>query len=204
MKIIAKSLLAGFVIASLAFTTFQNNSEKTISVVIDVSHGGEDSGTTNGLLMEKKLVQQIAAKMELLNTNTNVQLQFTRTDDSFISLKDRVQFINNLQPDLVLSLHINQYKDHTASGMEVFYADKGKQPKSSKKLASNVISAMEAVGIFKTSTPKTANFYLLKNSESPAAAVEIGFLSNPDDSNILQDDQQQNEIAKVLLTAINN
>ncbi len=125
MKIVHKSLLVLCVIASLAFTTFQENSEKPIIAVIDVSHGGKDTGTTEADLSEKELVQQIASKMAVLNTNANIQLHFTRKDDSFISLKERVQFINNLKPDMVLSLHINHNDDHSVSGMDVFYATEG-------------------------------------------------------------------------------
>ncbi|WP_432410305.1 N-acetylmuramoyl-L-alanine amidase family protein [Rasiella sp. SM2506] len=204
MKIIAKSLVALFVIASLAFTTFPKKTEKIVTVVVDVSHGGEDTGTSEGTLIEKEIVQQIANKMALLSKDANVQLHFTRTDDSFISLQDRVQFINNLKPDVVLSLHINDSDNTEISGMEVFFSDQGKQSVLSKKLANSVMNTMKAEGIFETSKVKSANFYVLKNSEAPAVAVELGFLSNPKDRSILQNDFKQNEIAKVLLVAISN
>lgn len=204
MKTIAKVLLALCVIASLAFTTFQENSEKPIVVVIDVSHGGEDSGTSNGTLLEKEIVQQIAIKMALLNKDPNIQLHFTRTSDSYISLQERVQFINNLKPDRVLSLHVNDNDNPEISGMDVFYADKGKEPISSENLAQKVVNAMESKGIFSTSKVKQAKFFVLKNSEAPSVAVELGFLSNAEDSKILMDNTQQEEIAKVLLTAISN
>ena len=88
--------------------------------------------------------------------------------------------------------------------MDVFYADKGKEPISSENLAQKVVNAMESKGIFSTSKVKQANFFVLKNSEAPSVAVELGFLSNAEDSKILMDNTQQEEIAKVLLTAISN
>ncbi|MBW2961092.1 N-acetylmuramoyl-L-alanine amidase [Mesonia sp. JHPTF-M18] len=47
---------------------------------------------------------------------------FTRTNKETISLEERVDYINKIKPDLVLSLHVNsdsRTEDH--QGIEVYF-----------------------------------------------------------------------------------
>ena len=51
----------------------------------------------------------------------NVELYFSRPNNEFVSLEQRVEFINTIQPDLVISLHANghpQFEDK--NGTEIF------------------------------------------------------------------------------------
>ena len=69
---VAITLLA---ITLFAFTaTPPEKKPKTITAVIDVSHGGTDAGMQHNLLVEKEIVRQIAEKMANLNKNQNLKL----------------------------------------------------------------------------------------------------------------------------------
>ena len=68
-------------------------------------HGGNDPGAQVGSALEKEIVMSIARKIQVLNTNTNIEIILSRDQDQFKSLSERTQFINSLNPDLVISLH---------------------------------------------------------------------------------------------------
>jgi len=202
MKRIAKISLSVLIMASLAFTTFQEHSEKPIVVVIDVSHGGTDSGNRNNLLLEKELVQQIAQKLAVLNQNTNVKLHFTRDADKTMSLPDRVRFINQLQPDAVLSLHLNGENIKNVSGLRLFFSELGAQDTKTQELAELVAASFEKNGLYNTPTVGSAPFYILKHSKAPALLLELGNMDNPTDLQLVQNPAQQEAIAQAILDAL--
>ncbi|HIB48075.1 MAG TPA: hypothetical protein EYN07_04720 [Flavobacteriaceae bacterium] len=197
---VATALLA---ITLFAFTaTPPEKKPKTITAVIDVSHGGTDAGMQHNLLVEKEIVRQIAEKMANLNKNQNLKLHFTRKEDQTVSLHNRVGYINAIQPDVVLSLHINANDKESTSGVSVFYSENGAHTQNAQQFANRLVSAFEADGVFSTTEPRIAPFYILKNSEAPAVVVELGYLTNPHDSKQLQDEAYQDHIAKTLLSVI--
>ncbi|MDX1463485.1 MAG: N-acetylmuramoyl-L-alanine amidase [Marinirhabdus sp.] len=202
MKTYFRIALALSVLTFFAFTTPLEKKKNIITVVIDVSHGGSDAGMQHDHLAEKDLVRQIAAKMEALNSDANIQLHFTRRSDENIPLHHRVGYINSLEPDMVLSLHINANEKSEASGVSVFYSDNSSHKTQSKSFADTISSLFEAEGLFSAATAKTAPFYILKNSQAPAVLVELGYLTNADDREKLINSEIQEAIAKTLLLAI--
>ena len=85
-----------------------NLGEKEFNVVIDAAHGGKDYGAVYDEYIEKDIAAVIAGKIKTLNNeNKDIKIHFTRTGDEFMSLNERVEAINKLKPDLVLSLHLN-------------------------------------------------------------------------------------------------
>ena len=84
----------------------------TVTVVIDPGHGGTDPGflsENTKLLQEKELnlliAKQLGAYIE--QNLQNVKVVYTRTDDSFPSLEDRVYKANAIQADYFISIHCN-------------------------------------------------------------------------------------------------
>ena len=106
MKKFTKLLLALGVIACFAFAKSGISSTKeTVKIVIDAGHGGKDSGQNIKGIKEKEVVYQITQKIKELHQNKNIELYFSRPNNEFVSLEQRVEFINTIQPDLVISLH---------------------------------------------------------------------------------------------------
>jgi N-acetylmuramoyl-L-alanine amidase len=98
----------------------ENDPKKTITVVIDAGHGGQDHGIKVEGFSEKEIVEAISQKIKDNNYDKKVLIYLTRTNDNFISLQDRVDFINNLKPDLILSLHVNGNKNTAISGVKFY------------------------------------------------------------------------------------
>lgn len=198
-----KMILAVTVIACFAFIKPNANEiKKTITVVIDAGHGGDDHGMKINNFTEKEIVASIAQKIKKNNADGQIIIHLTRTEDDFISLEDRAKFINKVNPDLVLSLHVNGNENKEASGIELYVSPKSSSYKEAKNIAEDLNTRLIANHNLKSRGVKDANFTLLKQSEHPSITVELGFLSNEKDQKYLTDQNEQEKIAATILEAL--
>lgn len=189
------------VTASFAFTMPFKSNVKQINVVIDAGHGGKDHGATIEGFTEKQLTDAIAEKINELNISEEVVVHFTRIEDNYMSLEERVKAINSLNPDLMLSLHANFAKDATKSGMEFFVSEQSNAYQKSAEYAEMLSDKFEDQK-FKVGDIKKAPFYMLKHSNAPAIVFEMGYLSNASDRDYLTSDKGQEQIAATVLDFI--
>jgi N-acetylmuramoyl-L-alanine amidase len=185
-RILGMALLVG----AMSFTTPADRK----LIVIDAGHGGNDIGATHGFHSEKEITSKIAKKIKGLNTNENLDIVLLRDNDNFKSLADRIEEINKLNADLVLSLHVNKNENESASGVEAYVSEQNAKYEDSKAHAEELVSILTTEKI-KSRGVKTASFMVLKKSNTAAVTLELGFLSNPTDREYLTSDSGQNEIA---------
>ena len=196
LKIISLfSLMAVFCL--MAFTTFPTKK----LIVIDAGHGGEDNGATNGMLTEKAIVEKIAQKIYALNKNSEIEIVLLRPDDNYITLSDRTAKINEMKPDLVVSLHTNSSKNKEENGIETVVSDKNNFLEKSTFHAENMLENFKG-GDFEIRGVKNHNLHMLRNSNCPAIMIELGFLSNENDRKYLTDQNEQEKIATTILETI--
>lgn len=106
------------------------------AILIDPGHGGKDPGaigsyTKNGkktTLNEKDITLKVSLQLAdmLRNIYPDKKIIMTRSDDSWLSLEDRVEMANSIQLDpheaiLYVSIHVNASLNKSASGFEVWY-----------------------------------------------------------------------------------
>lgn len=181
-------------IALLVFTmSFTSPSSKKL-IVIDAGHGGHDMGSTFGSHTEKEIVSKISQKIKELNTNSEVEIVLIRDTDEFKSLADRVEKINSLNADLVLSLHVNSNKNASSSGIEAFVSDQNAKYEDSKAHAEELVALLSNEKL-QSRGVKIAPFMVLKKANTAAVTLELGFLSNPSDRNYITSEAGQDEIA---------
>lgn len=178
---------------SFSFT----NPDKKI-VVIDASHGGKDSGTFHQEFMEKDIALQIAKKIKRLNKNANIKIILTRDSDEFMGLQKRAKFINELNPDLVISLHANYGKDEALNGTEIYISDDNKEKEKSREHALEMKTAFKE----QNAEVKKSNFFLLRNVNHPSVFLEIGYLSNNKDRTLMTTEEGQTQIAENILSLL--
>ena len=164
-------------------------------VVIDVGHGGHDFGAILDDLNEKSLLSEITNKIKEISSDSDIEIHFTRTTDEFIGLKERTNIINKINPDLVISLHINSSENINKNGFEIYVSDKNELLEKSKMLAENLSINLSKTQL-KNGGLKTAPFWILKNSNSPSLVVELGYISNEYDRKFISSEKGQTEIAK--------
>jgi N-acetylmuramoyl-L-alanine amidase len=108
-------------------------------VVIDPGHGGVDPGTiaADGTY-EKHVTLQLAQELQRrLNQTGRYRVLMTRTDDSFIALRDRVQFAHDAGADLFISLHADSIHDKTIRGGTVYTLSQTASDKEAEELAAD-------------------------------------------------------------------
>jgi N-acetylmuramoyl-L-alanine amidase len=98
------------------------NVKKPFTVVIDAGHGGKDSGTLGKKSMEKDIALSIALKLgkKIEDQYKDVDVIYTRKDDTFIPLFERINIANKVQADVFISIHCNASSRTSAKGTETF------------------------------------------------------------------------------------
>ena len=106
---------------STAFLSFTPINKKYI--VIDAGHGGNDMGAVQNGISEKNIVLNIGKEIQKYNhTQDKYEIILTRDNDSYIKLAYRTDQVNKLNPEMVVSLHINSssQSESTQQGQEIY------------------------------------------------------------------------------------
>jgi N-acetylmuramoyl-L-alanine amidase/outer membrane biosynthesis protein TonB len=177
---------------------------KTITVVIDAGHGGDDNGahSANGL-KEKDITLSIAKKVAALNSNNHINILLSRDNDQRISVKDRVYFAKNHGADLFVSIHLNAAVDEQLNGFSVLI-DKNNSEKN-QLLASALINELKAT--YKTDNEievRNKGLFVVDSNSCPAAVIQCGYITNSNDIAFISNIDNQEKIARNVLSAINN
>jgi len=170
---------------------------KIMTIVIDAGHGGKDNGAEIQNTFEKDITLSISKRMKELNNNDKIEIVLLRDNDEFTSLSDRVKKINEINPDLLISLHLNSNNDTNENGIEIFVSKLNSNYEKSKEIAETLINATYTK--LKNRGINEANFLILKDSNCPAIAIELGFITNINDKEYLESENGQNEIAEMIL-----
>lgn len=167
-------------------------------IVIDAGHGGKDPGAKIDEELESKIVESIAKKIKALNSSEDLKIILLREDDSFLSLSDRVNKINQIKPDMLISLHLNASKNPNEKGVNAFISSQNGFYDKSLEKANQLIENISNNNLTKGGV-KDANLYIIKNSKCPAILLEVGYLSNANDKAYITSESGKDEIAKNIL-----
>lgn len=197
MKKILSLLSLCLVVVLVSFTSLKNKK----LIVIDAGHGGIDHGATFEELHEKDIVEQISKKIFEKHDPSKVEIVLLRDTDNNIALTDRIKRINELNPDLVVSLHANFTSMKDKSGIEAYVSEKNSHHHQSTEEARKLLEAISNDNL-KSRGVKQANFLILRKSNCPSVLLELGFLSDANDRNYLISEEGQNEIASNIIKTI--
>lgn len=113
-------------IVFLLLLTFSTEAGKTAyqlrKVVIDAGHGGKDPGTHGAYSNEKDIALSIALELgRIINENLpDVEVIYTRDDDTFVELEERANIANVQNADMFISIHCNAAGNPDVHGTETF------------------------------------------------------------------------------------
>lgn len=169
-------------------------------IVIDPGHGGDDPGAVGPTgLQEKDIVLKVSLKVRDLLESYGYTVVMTRTTDVYLSLQERCDIANNSQADLFISIHNNSFSDPSANGTETFsYFPNDTGGQVAKSIQSKLI---DALGL-RNRGHKTSDFYVLRNTNMPAALTELAFISNPREEALLNTDEFQTKAARAIVDGI--
>ena len=207
MKKVFKNVSFVFLLLKMCIVFGQEMSAQK-RIIIDVGHGGKDAGAIGiNKIQEKDIVLDIANAILKLNKELGkpLDIYLTRYRDTLISLSDRIRLAKILKADLFVSLHCNHSDNPNARGIEV-YASK-KQPNYSKEsvFVGYQIEKMLCTAIgYESRGVKFANFQVLRETVGfcPSVLLELGFLSNTDESRYYKNQISYQILALALLESL--
>lgn len=163
----------------------------------DYGHGGSDKGASYKGRKEKDDVLKLGRAVAKEVRRHGVKVDETRTTDKTMSLSARSSFERRKNYDYFISFHRNAFKPEAASGVETFTYTK--QTAKARSLATRIQRNLVGVG-FKDRGVKKANFHVLRETNSPAVLIEVGFIDNSKDNQIF--DSKFNQIVQAITKAI--
>ena len=167
-----------------------------LKIAVDAGHGGENTGAS-GLtshILEKDYTLLIAKELsrQLIKKKANVVM--TRVKDTTLSMFERIQFLDQQNPDLLISIHLNSSDRDSISGVSTYYRYIGFRP-----LCQAILKSMVQLGLNEFGNVGSFNFSLSGPTDYPNCLVEVAFLSNKaDEKKILNPKFRQQVAAKII------
>ncbi|GAA0434654.1 N-acetylmuramoyl-L-alanine amidase CwlD [Lentibacillus halophilus] len=178
------------------------------TIVIDPGHGGVDGGAVGkDETLEKDIALVVAKKLRNYLQQSGALVYLTREKDKDLAKPDtkglsrrkaedirkRLQFIQDKDADLFITLHLNALTSEKWHGAQTFYHPKeGKNKHLAEMIQDEITRNLENT----TRSPLAINnVYLLKHAGVPGSLVEMGFLSNQKELENLKKDNYQEKMA---------
>ena len=178
-------------------------------IILDAGHGSPDGGAESADgITEQELNLEIVLKLQELLEQSGCVVILTRSDENGIydadketirekkvsDMKKRVEIGNESEAEIFVSVHLNKISQEQYSGHQTFYQ---KNNEKSKELAlfiqDNLNFAVQKES--KREILSLTGKYIMDNVKIPTVTVECGFLSNYNESQLLQTDDYQMKIA---------
>ena len=215
------------------------------TVILDPGHGGIDPGATGvGGIREKTLTLEIAQDLKrVLEASGRYHVVLTRTEDTFIRLRERIQIARQARGEIFLSLHADALTDTNFRGMTIYTLSDKASDAEAEALAQRENKAELIAGVDLTDEPpevasilidlaqretmnlsarlaghlvqelskeaqllrnghRFAGFAVLKAPDVPSALVELGYLSNRQDSQQLVQPAYRRRLGQAILRAL--
>lgn len=215
------------------------------TVILDPGHGGIDPGATGvGGIREKTLTLEIAQDLKrVLEASGRYHVVLTRTEDTFIRLRERIQIARQARGEIFLSLHADALTDTNFRGMTIYtLSDKASDAEAealaqrenkaeliagvdltdespevasilidlaqretmnlSARLAGHLVQELSKEAQLLRNGHRFAGFAVLKAPDVPSALVELGYLSNRQDSQQLVQPAYRRRLGQAILRAL--
>lgn len=198
---------------------FSAENGKVTTVVIDPGHGAHDAGAVSSYAVEKNCNLAVGLKLKARLERAGFKVVMTRSNDTFLTLGQRVAIANKTPDSIFVSIHHNSGR-RAAHGIETFtLAPHGTtspfaRTRRTEDLSGNnqdaeniaLATAVHSRAIKNTGAIdrgiQRARFSVLCTIKRPAILFEGGFVSNPDEGAKISGDDYQNKLADSICAGI--
>ena len=192
------SLIFSIIFASITNTNFSGNTISVSStpvtghiVTLDAGHGNPDGGAENeDGLTEANINLEIVLKLQKFLEASDCTVILTRSDENGIydidsktlkekkvsDMKNRAKIGNSSDSEIFVSIHLNKIAQSKYYGC--IQIENKRQPQT------------------------ISGKYIIENVKIPTVIVECGFLSNPNEAKLLEQEDYQEKIAWGIYTGI--
>jgi len=184
-------------------------SEKSLNgkiIYIDPGHGGVDPGATYKDIYEDVINLEFSKVLKEGLEKVGAKVYMTRYGDYDLSsttyhrkrsdLGNRAVMINNSDCDLYLSIHLNSSVHNSWNGAQVFYDDINEKNGELAKSIQIELNDKQVV--------LNNEYYMYSRIKKPGVLIELGFISNSNDRNNLQNNEYRKKISAKIIEGVSN
>ncbi|WP_088187413.1 N-acetylmuramoyl-L-alanine amidase [Desulfosporosinus sp. FKA] len=182
-------------------------------VVIDAGHGGVDPGAVGkNKVLEKNITLAVAKRLQAHIQQCGAKTIMVREEDKDLGtsqgllkrkredLAQRIQLAMEAQAEVFISIHANSFPNEKLTGAQTFYnADSAE----GKILAQAIQEKLNLMTKGKRLIKANKDIYILKKAHQAAVTVEVGFLSNPAEEQLLTTPEYQETLAVAIYQGLN-
>lgn len=172
----------------------------SMCVVIDPGHGGSEPGAVGPSgVKEKDVNMAIAGEAARILQQQGINVILTRDGDYDVGLIARADLANSCNADIFVSIHANGSTNPEIGGTATYVIEKTEALRSlAESLQAELAQALglRDAGVFE------GNLSVLRNTNMPGALVEVAFLSNSAEEQLLTNPDFQNRAAQAIVRGI--
>jgi len=184
-----------------------------LCIVIDAGHGGIDCGkVSESGILEKDINLQMAFLLRSALEEAGFTVVMTRESDAGLydedasnkkvqDLQRRVALIEESGAVMVISLHQNSYPDASVRGGQVFYFEESAEGECLASCIQNRIR-QDVDPENHREIKGDGDYFLLQQTETVTVIVECGFLSNPQEAELLSREEYQMQMTEAIVAGI--
>ncbi|ULG71204.1 N-acetylmuramoyl-L-alanine amidase [Macrococcus brunensis] len=168
---------------------------KNKTIILDPGHGGSDQGASSKTgTLEKEVTLKTALMLRDKLKKEGAKVIMTRTTDEFVSLDDRKG-----TGDIFISLHSDALSDKAPHGLTVYYSHE-----SQKVLADTLHFSIKKKALLSDRGVRQENFQVIEQTKMPAVLLELGYISNPTDEKMMNDQVYRQIVTTSIVDGLRN
>lgn len=169
-----------------------------MKIYIDQGHNPQNpnAGAEGNGLREQDITYEVGTRLaDLLRADGRFEVRLSRPTpttqlgtSNATSLAARVNDANNWGADYFISIHANASTDPTVSGSEAYVFAR---PSRAYELAEDLLDELnDTTGLRNRGVLINRGLYVLRRTRMPAVLVELGYITNAYDANLMSNDPQ--------------
>lgn len=175
-------------------------------IVVDPAHGGPEVRPEHNGLNEAFVADDLARRVEGRLAAIGTQVLLTRPPSEFMSAQlseaRRAALANDVNADLVISLHVDAAPSTRPHGVATYYFGNGREHSVLGKRFAELVQdeLTQRTGLLDCRS-HSKTWDLLRLTRMPTVRIEVGYLTHPNDAAWLQKRRFRNEVATAISAA---
>ncbi len=152
-------------------------------IVLDPGHGGDDPGIISDDLVEAEFTWDVARRLCGLLTLSGAAVTFTRQWDETVSLAQRVMVVEEVKPDILVSIHFNSFLCSAHNGLETYWYSNWLARQLAEHVHNGILEELE----IPNRGVRESAFHILRQAPTVSILIKLGFATGDGDQHILRD-----------------
>lgn len=149
-------------------------------VILDAGHGGSDVGESYESRSEKNDNLLLALQIGQFLKARGIEVEYTRTEDVYLPMLDRVAIANQLGGDLLISIHrLSGININSSPGLDFFI---GEDDSYGEKAARNIGQMLQRSGYENYGIIARTDIPLINDTDMPAIMTGLGYIRSENDN----------------------